>query len=58
MNRSTPIWDNDGPEYEPEPFDDRRKRLDRFEMQTRILENNTQMLVDVVEAFRKGWTTQ
>jgi hypothetical protein len=57
MSRSTPIWDDDGPEYE-KPEETREERIKRLEMQKRITDNQSQMLVDVVEAFRKGWTKQ
>ncbi len=43
MNKSDIRWD-DGPEWD----EDRLARLERHELQTRILENNSQMLVDVM----------
>jgi hypothetical protein len=51
MNRSDPLWDLHGPEYEPETQEERLERLKREEMKTRLLRNNNDMLIDVI----KGW---
>jgi hypothetical protein len=50
-NRSDPLWDLYGPEYEPETREERLERLKREEMKTRLLRNNNDMLKDII----KGW---
>jgi hypothetical protein len=47
MTRSDIRWDDGGPEWD----EDRLARLERHEMQTRIIENNNQMLVDVMKPW-------
>jgi hypothetical protein len=52
MNRSDPLW-GQGPEYEKPDHDERMERLTQMEMQTRILENNTDMLLALIERFKQ-----
>jgi hypothetical protein len=57
MNRSTPIWDNDGPEYEKpeETREERMERLSQHEMNTRLIEAQVDLLLGVIESYRAGW---
>lgn len=56
--RSDPCWDLDGPEYDNQPDPDidlhavRMERLWLEELKTRLIENNTQMLVDVLKGMK------
>jgi hypothetical protein len=58
MKRSDILWDLTGPEYEPETLDERTERLRRleaYEMKTRVIESQVDLLLGVIESYREGW---
>jgi hypothetical protein len=55
MKRSDILWDLAGPEYEPETQDERLERLTQYEMKTRVIESQVDLLLGVIESFREGW---
>jgi hypothetical protein len=55
MKRSDILWDLTGPEYEPETQDERLERLTQYEMKTRVIESQVDLLLGVIESYREGW---